>query len=181
MFCITTVHHNFLLYLRGMGIGREFLLLVCLKAIYILPFTRSANLWKDSADEDERICPYFCVFKGIYPSFFHLQYLIFGKTLLMKTKDLLFQGRHSSIDGVRSMTWWVARAFFLHQKLLDERSSFLYDLLQVYMKESLVLLGTLEKINEYWSSNEDCSTILSLLHLEVGILELYYGRVDASK
>ncbi|KAL8491911.1 hypothetical protein ACS0TY_023490 [Phlomoides rotata] len=113
--------------------------------------------------------------------FSDLQYLIFGKALLMKMKDLLFQGSHSSIDGVRSMAWWLARAFILHQKLLDERSSFLYDLLQVYTKESFFLLGTLEKIKEYWSSNEDCSTILSLLHLEVGILELYYGRVDASK
>ncbi|KAL3651891.1 hypothetical protein CASFOL_004893 [Castilleja foliolosa] len=108
-------------------------------------------------------------------------YLIFGKTLLMRTRDLLFQGNFSSIDGVKSITWWLARALFLHQKLLDERSSVLFDLLQVLTHESLFHLGTLEKTNDYWCANEDCSTILPMLHLELGILELYYGRVDTSK
>ncbi|KAI3448862.1 hypothetical protein Pfo_005527 [Paulownia fortunei] len=113
--------------------------------------------------------------------FSNLQYLILGKTLLIRMRDVLFEGNFSSIDGVRSITWWLARALFLHQKLLDERSSFLFDLLQVFTHESLFYLGTLEKIKDYWCANEDCSTILSMLHLEVGILELYYGRVDTSK
>ncbi|GFP84288.1 tetratricopeptide repeat protein 27 homolog [Phtheirospermum japonicum] len=113
--------------------------------------------------------------------FSNLQYLIFGKTLLMSMRDLLFQGNFSSIDGVRSITWWLARALFLHQKLLDERSSVLFDLLQVLTHESLFHFGTLEKTKDYWCANEDCSTILPMLHLELGILELYYGRVDTSK
>lgn len=94
---------------------------------------------------------------------------------------MLFQGDFSSIDGVRSITWWLVRALFLHQKLLDERSSFIFDLLQVFAQESLLYVGTLEKIKDYWCANQDCSTILAMLHLEVGILELYYGRVDKSK
>ncbi|KAL7124341.1 hypothetical protein ABFS83_14G042200 [Erythranthe nasuta] len=113
--------------------------------------------------------------------FSNLQYLIFGKTLLTRMKDVLFQGDFSTIDGVRSITWWLARAFFLHQKLLNERSSTIYDMLQVLTHESLLYMGTLEKIKDYWCANEDCSTILGMLHLEVGILELYYGRVDTSK
>lgn len=94
---------------------------------------------------------------------------------------MLFEGNLSSIDGVRSMTWWLARALFLHQKLLEEHSSCLFDLLQVFTNESFLYLGTLEKIKDYWCANEDCATILSMLHLEVGILELYYGRMDTSK
>ncbi|XP_057779413.1 uncharacterized protein LOC130997991 [Salvia miltiorrhiza] len=113
--------------------------------------------------------------------FSNLQYLIFGKTLLLKMKDALFEESLSSIDGIRSTSWWLARALFLHQKLLDERSSSLFDLLQVCTNESFSYLGTLEKIEEYWSPNEDCSTILSMLRLETGMLELYYGRVDTSK
>ncbi|KAG6422850.1 hypothetical protein SASPL_113232 [Salvia splendens] len=113
--------------------------------------------------------------------FSNLQYLIFGKTLLLKMKDALFEESLSSIDGIRSTSWWLARALFLHQKLLDERSSSLFDLLQVCKNESFSYLGTLEKIEEYWCPNEDCSTILSLLQLEAGMVELYYGRVDTSK
>ncbi|KAH6834852.1 Protein prenylyltransferase superfamily protein [Perilla frutescens var. hirtella] len=113
--------------------------------------------------------------------FSNLQYLIFGKTLLLRMKDALFEGSLSSIDGVRSTSWWLARALFLHQKLLDERASSLFDLLQVFTNESFSYLGTLEKIKEYWCPNEDCSTILSMLQLEAGILELYYGRLDTSK
>ncbi|XP_051118224.1 uncharacterized protein LOC127242645 [Andrographis paniculata] len=113
--------------------------------------------------------------------FKNLQYLVFAKTLLERTKDVLFEGNLSSIYGVRSIWWWLVRALFLHQKLLDERSSPLFDLLQVYAHESLFHLGTLEKIKDYWCVGEGCSTILSILRLEVEILELYYGRVDASK
>ncbi|KAL2459841.1 Protein prenylyltransferase superfamily protein [Forsythia ovata] len=117
-------------------------------------------------------------------NFFNLQYIIFAKTLLMRTKDLLFEGSVTSIGGVRSISWWVARLLFSQQRLLDERSSFLFDLLQVFMRESLCNFGTLEKAKDYWGPkmlDEDALNILSMLNLEMGIMELYYGRVDASR
>ncbi|KAL6580471.1 hypothetical protein OROMI_008495 [Orobanche minor] len=111
--------------------------------------------------------------------FSNLQYLTFAKTLLVRLKDILFEGDLLSTDGVRSITWWLARVLFLQQRLLDECSSHLFDLLQVLKLESLSYLGTLEKIEDYWGVNEDCPTVLSMLHLELGIVELFYGRVDA--
>ncbi|KAL3332011.1 hypothetical protein AABB24_032566 [Solanum stoloniferum] len=51
------------------------------------------------------------------------------------------------------------------------------------MRESLQHIGSLEKIRYYWASlisEEDASAIVSMLHLEAGIMELTYGRVDAS-
>ncbi|XP_075516483.1 uncharacterized protein LOC142551240 [Primulina tabacum] len=108
----------------------------------------------------------------------NLQYLIFAKTLLMRTKDLLFE-KFSSIDGVRTITWWLARALFLQQRLLAEHSSFVFDLLQVFMRESFCHMGSLENLKDYWGTSDDSLTILSMLHLEMGIMELYYGRVDS--
>ncbi|KAL3829244.1 hypothetical protein ACJIZ3_018046 [Penstemon smallii] len=117
----------------------------------------------------------------LHGKFSNLQYVIFAKTLLLRTRDLLLEGKFSSKDGVRSITWWLGRSLFLQQRLLDERSSFLFDMLRVCKRESLFYLGTLEKIKDYWGANEDCSTVLSTFHVEVGIQELYYGRVDASR
>lgn len=135
--------------------------------------------------------PFFCVtcyqfymVLLLMQNFFHLQYIIFAKTLLTRTKDLLSEGSITSIGGVRSLSWWVARLLFSQQKLLDGRSSFLFDLLQVFMRECLCNFGSLEEAKDYWGPNmldEDALNILSMLHLEMGIMELYYGRVDASR
>lgn len=114
----------------------------------------------------------------LHGKFSNLQYLVFAKTLLMRTKDLLFE-KFSSIDGVRTIAWWLARVLFLQQRLLDDHSSFLFDLLQVFMHESLCHMGSLENLKDYWGTNDDSLTILSMLHLEAGIMELYYGRVDS--
>lgn len=112
---------------------------------------------------------------------FKLQYLLFAKTLLQKTKDLLFERNSLPADGVKSITWWLARVLYLQQRLLDERSSHLFDMLQVSKQEILSHLGTLKKIEDYWGMKEDLSTILPMLHIELGLLELFYGRVDASR
>ncbi|EPS70116.1 hypothetical protein M569_04637, partial [Genlisea aurea] len=106
--------------------------------------------------------------------FRYLQYLIFAKSMLMRTKDVLHEGDFSSADGVRSISWWLARAFFLHQKLLDEHSSSLFDLLKVFMVEC-------QGLKNYWQGSEDSSTILSMLYVEMGIIDLYYGRLDTFK
>ncbi|XP_055822601.1 uncharacterized protein LOC129891315 [Solanum dulcamara] len=116
--------------------------------------------------------------------FSNLQYITFAKILLMRTKDLLSEGNDSRVDGARSISWWLARLLIIQQKLLDDRSSSLFDLLQVFMRESLQHIGSLEKIRFYWASlisEEDASAIVSMLHLEAGIMELTYGRVDASR
>lgn len=103
--------------------------------------------------------------------------------LLTKTKDLLLD-IDISTNAVRSICWWLARLLLIHQRLLDERSSSLFDLLQVFSRESLELFGSLGKVTNYWGPNlseNDALTVISMLHLEVGIMELTYGRVDASR
>ncbi|OIS97025.1 PREDICTED: tetratricopeptide repeat protein 27 homolog isoform X1 [Nicotiana attenuata] len=116
--------------------------------------------------------------------FLNLQYITFAKILLMRTKDILSEGNDSGMDGARSISWWLARLLIIQQKLLDDRSSSLFDLLQVFTRESLQHIGSLEKVKDYWASlisEEDVLTIVSMLHLEAGIMELTYGRVDASR
>lgn len=100
----------------------------------------------------------------------------------MSTKDLLLESNVSS--SVKSISWWLARLLLCQQKLLDDRSSTLFDLLQVYTIESLNQFGTSEKARDYWNSeisSDDALTIVSALHLEAGIMELSYGRTDSSK
>ncbi|CAI9108484.1 OLC1v1008082C1 [Oldenlandia corymbosa var. corymbosa] len=114
--------------------------------------------------------------------FSNLQHLVFAKVLLMKTKDLLL---HKSIStgAVRSISWWLLRLLLVHQKLLDSLSSSLFDLLQVSSRESLHHFGALANVKNYWGlelSEEDASSMVSVLHLEVGIMELIYARVDSS-
>ncbi|KAF5942686.1 hypothetical protein HYC85_020328 [Camellia sinensis] len=116
--------------------------------------------------------------------FSNLQYIVFAKILLMRMKDLFSEGKVSVTDGTRSISWWLARLLLLQQRILDERSSSLFDLLQVYTCETLQCFGTLEKVTSYWGSKlheEEASTILSMLHLEAGIMEHTYGRADKSR
>ncbi|KAK3030875.1 hypothetical protein RJ639_037225, partial [Escallonia herrerae] len=104
--------------------------------------------------------------------------------MLMRIKDLLLEGSVSSMDGLRSISWWLARLLLLQQKMLDEHSSSLFDLLQVFTRESLHHFGTLEQLTSYWGvelQEEEALTILSMLHLEVGIMEHTYGRVNSSR
>lgn len=102
----------------------------------------------------------------------------------MRTKDLLSEGNDLGADGARSISWWLARLLIIQQKLLDDPSSSLFDLLQVFTRESIQHIGSPEKIRYYWASlisEEDASSIVSMFHLEAGIMELTYGRVDASR
>ncbi|KAK4760808.1 hypothetical protein SAY87_005701 [Trapa incisa] len=111
----------------------------------------------------------------------HLQYIVYAKTLLMKTRDLLSQGYISASDSVQSLSWWLARVILLQQRTMDERSSSLLDLFQVFINESLHHFGTLEGVSSYWGSKlfkEDISEIVSMIHLEAGIGEYTYGRAD---
>lgn len=103
--------------------------------------------------------------------------------LLMKTKDLSLEGR-DSLCGTRSISWWLARLILLQQRILDERSSSLFDMLQVLMGETLHYFGDSEKVTSYWGTKlqeGEALTVVSMFHLEAGIIEYTYGRVDSSR
>ena len=102
----------------------------------------------------------------------------------MKMKDLLFEGSESCAYGIRSLSWWLTRVTFFHQRILDDRSSSLFDLLHVYTSESLNHFGMLEKVTSYWGSdlhNGEGETIVSVIHLEAGMMEYIYARVDSCR
>ncbi|XP_052190220.1 uncharacterized protein LOC127799954, partial [Diospyros lotus] len=116
--------------------------------------------------------------------FSNLQYIVFAKILLVRMKDLLSEGKISSLDGIRSISWWLARLLLIQQRVLSERSSSLFDLLQVYTNETLHDFGTSEKVSGYWGDKlveEEVLTIVSMLYLEAGMMEHTYGRVDSSR
>ncbi|KAB2096308.1 hypothetical protein ES319_A01G100300v1 [Gossypium barbadense] len=82
---------------------------------------------------------------------------------------------------IRSISWWLFRALLIHQQILDERSSSLFELLQVFKGETLGHFGSLEKVTSYWGAqlqDGEASTIVSMVHLEAGVLEYIYGRLD---
>ncbi|XP_030471639.2 uncharacterized protein LOC115689654 [Syzygium oleosum] len=116
--------------------------------------------------------------------FTHLQYIVLAKMLLVRTKDLSVRGTIASVDGLQSMSWWLARVLFIHQRVLDERSSSLFDLLHVFVAESLHHFGSLEKVSGYWGpklGDDEKKTIVSMVHLEAGMVEHSYGRIDSCR
>ncbi|KAJ7957130.1 tetratricopeptide repeat protein 27-like [Quillaja saponaria] len=113
--------------------------------------------------------------------FSNLQYLVFAKILLMRIRDLLFEENVCFMNEIRSLAWWLARVLLLQQRVLDERSSALFDLLHVFMGEVLHQFGTSEKVTSYWGAglhDSEALKIVSVVHLEAGIVEYAYGRVD---
>lgn len=116
--------------------------------------------------------------------FSNLECIVFAKMLVMKAKDLVFEGSISSAYGIRSISWWLARVLLVEQRILDELSSSLFDLLQVSMGETLRHFGTLEHVANYWGDelgNEEAADIVSTVHLEAGIMEQTYGHVDSCR
>ncbi|KAG5046051.1 hypothetical protein JHK86_015457 [Glycine max] len=108
--------------------------------------------------------------------FSNLQYLVLAKMLLMRMKDL-------SVE-IGSLSWWLARVLLLQQRVLDERSSSLSDLLHVYMGKALQQFSTSKLVRSYWEDDlrdGESSAIVSVLHLEAGIMEYLYGRVDSCR
>lgn len=102
----------------------------------------------------------------------------------MRIKDRLLEESLFPLDGLHSISWWLVRLLVIQQKILDEHSSYLFNLLQVFMRESLHHFGTVEKVRSYWGAEfpeEEAQTIVSMLHLEMGIVEHIYGRVDSSR
>lgn len=86
------------------------------------------------------------------------------------------------MSGTRSISWWLCRLILLQQRILDELSSSLYDLLQVCKKEILNQFGELDYVINYWGSllyEGEAAAIVSMAQLEAGILEYKYARVDS--
>ncbi|XP_074269469.1 uncharacterized protein LOC141592626 [Silene latifolia] len=114
--------------------------------------------------------------------FEHLQFLVFAKILLMKTRDLLFC--ETAIHGLATSTWWLARLILLQQHILDECCSSLFDLLQVFMAECLSRFGDAENARSYWGAlldEDEALTIVSMVQLEAGLVERAFKRVDHAR
>ncbi|KAJ4908269.1 Protein prenylyltransferase superfamily protein [Raphanus sativus] len=113
--------------------------------------------------------------------FSNLQHLVFARMLLLKLKDLLFETTATETFELRSVSWWIVRVLLIHQRVLHERSSSLFDMLQVYMAEALDHFGGLEKVESYWDDKlleGEVSSITSTIHLEAFVLQYIYGRID---
>ncbi|XP_024042045.1 uncharacterized protein LOC18045362 [Citrus clementina] len=116
--------------------------------------------------------------------FSYLQYIVFAKMLIMKTKDLLSDATVLPVNGIGTISWWLTRLLLMDQRILDEQSSSLYDLLKVFMAETLQNFGTLVNVSTYWGNqlhDIDPSEIVSTFHLEAGLLEHIYRRVDSCR
>jgi len=113
-----------------------------------------------------------------------LQYIVYGKILLSKVKDLSMEGKGSCLSDASSISWWLCRLILLQQRISDELVSSLYDLLQVCKREILNQFGELDYVINYWGSllcEGEASIIVSMAQLEAGIIEHNYSRVDSSR
>ncbi|OAY73837.1 Tetratricopeptide repeat protein, partial [Ananas comosus] len=111
-----------------------------------------------------------------------LQYIVYAKALFSKIKNLSFEGKNSCSS--RSVSWWLFRTVLLQQKILDERASSLYDLVQSLKNEVLLQFGKLEEVSNYWGNmlrDGEGLTIVSVSQLEAGMAEYQYDRVDSSR
>ncbi|KAK1369042.1 Tetratricopeptide repeat-containing protein [Heracleum sosnowskyi] len=112
-----------------------------------------------------------------------LQYIVFAKILLMRIKDWLLDESFAPPYDLQSISWWLVRLLLIQQKVLDGLSSYMFDLLQVFMRENSNHFGSMEKVVSYWGAKlpeEEAQTVVAMLHLEMGIVEHTYGRVDSS-
>ncbi|WOL10567.1 tetratricopeptide repeat protein [Canna indica] len=120
----------------------------------------------------------------VHGKFMLLQYFVYAKILLSKIKELILEGGTSYINGCRTLYWWLCRLFLLQQRILEELSSSLYDILQLFKYSTLSQFGKAEHVATYWGImlyEGEASAIASLAHLEAGIIENKYGRVDSSR
>lgn len=72
----------------------------------------------------------------------------------------------------------------LQQRILEESSSSLYNSLLLLKACILEHFGDVGNVAGYWGSmllEGEALSIVSLAHLEIGIIEHKYGRVDSSR
>ncbi|KAI3714350.1 hypothetical protein L1987_72948 [Smallanthus sonchifolius] len=86
-------------------------------------------------------------------------------------------------DYFPTTSLWLARVLLIQQKLLDGHSSILFEKLKEVVTETLAHFGDLKKVSMYWTGVDESvlSDIVSMVHLELGIIDFRYGRVDSSK
>ncbi|XP_020581812.1 tetratricopeptide repeat protein 27 homolog isoform X2 [Phalaenopsis equestris] len=106
-----------------------------------------------------------------------LQYLEYAKVTLMKIKEFCS-------NSAKTTSWWLCRLFLLQQRVLDDLSSSLYNLLQIFKNEVLSQFGEMKNVVDYWGTmlnEKEAMTIASMGQIEAGILEYHYGRIDSSR
>ncbi|KAI0507230.1 hypothetical protein KFK09_013352 [Dendrobium nobile] len=109
--------------------------------------------------------------------FSFLQYLEHAKVILLKIKDFC-------TNSAKTTSWWLCRVFLLQQRILDDLSSSLYNLLQVFKNEALLQFGEAKDVVKYWGAvlhEKEALAIASILQVEAGIIEYHYGRIDSSR
>nr|XP_043608749.1 tetratricopeptide repeat protein 27 homolog [Erigeron canadensis] len=113
--------------------------------------------------------------------FLNLEYFVFAKLLLLQVRDYLKENEKDVI--FQTVSLWLARVLLVQQKMLDGHSSVLFEKLQELGNETLDHLGNLEKVSKYWLGVEEwvLREVVSMVHLELGIIGFRYGRVDSSK
>ncbi|KAK9083931.1 hypothetical protein Scep_030402 [Stephania cephalantha] len=120
-----------------------------------------------------------CALRGKFSA---VQYMVYAKLLLMKISDLSINMENALCHGTKSIFWWLCRILLLQQRILDENSASLFDLLQVFKVRTLRYFGELENVESYWGSKlqvGEASTIVTMAHVEAGMIEYTYSRVDA--
>ena len=112
-----------------------------------------------------------------------LQYIVYARILLSNVRNIYVKGRNAHQIEAASISWWLCRLTLVHQRILESLSSSLYDSLKDFVDETLCRFGTSESVNMYWKPllcEEECLIIVSMAHLEAGIVAHAYGRVDSS-
>ncbi|KAL8196412.1 hypothetical protein R6Q57_024707 [Mikania cordata] len=114
-------------------------------------------------------------------NFSNLEYIFFAKLLLLIIRD--HKQDNDNCGDFRTSSLWLARVLHIQQKLLDGHSSVLFEKLKEVIPETLANLGDLKKVSMYWMETEEAilSDIVSMVHLELGIIDFRYGHVDSSK
>ncbi|KAK8967104.1 hypothetical protein KSP40_PGU009255 [Platanthera guangdongensis] len=113
-----------------------------------------------------------------------LQYLENAKIILIKLKNFCKTGIFCSLDFAKTTSWWLCRLILLQQRILDDLSSSLYNLLQVFKNEALLQFSEEKCVLNYWGTmlhENEARTIASMVQLEAGIIEYHYGRIDLSR
>lgn len=114
--------------------------------------------------------------------FHNLEYLVFAKLVFLNIRDYYLQ-KNEKMVIFSTVSFWLSRVLTIQQKLLDGHSSVLFEKLQELMKETLTQFGDLKNVIRYWEGTEEevLSEIVSMVHIESGIIDFRYGRVDSSK